>query len=86
MKNIKDLQYVLKAEKIPERQQEILKFISEELDKLKEVSSNMVRALEKSDKTVMPHHTVIKKLEGLLEKYSITTSSSELIGDDTAHS
>ncbi|MDT0607221.1 type IV pili methyl-accepting chemotaxis transducer N-terminal domain-containing protein [Croceitalea rosinachiae] len=85
IKNIKDLQYVLKVEKIPERQQEILKFISEELDKLKEVSNNMVKALKKNDETEMPHHAVIKKVEGLLEKYSIMPSE-EFIDGDKAHS
>lgn len=85
MKNIKDLQYVLRVEKIPERQQEILKFISEELDKLKEVSKTMVKALKKNDETEMPHHTVIKKVEGLLEKYHIMPSE-ELIDDGKAHS
>jgi len=85
MKNIQDLQYVLRVEKIPERQQEILKFISEELDKLKEVSKTMVKALKKNDETEMPHHTVIKKVEGLLEKYHIMPSE-ELIDDGKAHS
>lgn len=85
MKNIKDLQYVLRVEKIPERQQEILKFISEELDKLKEVSKTMVKALKKNDETEMPHHTVIKKVEGLLEKYHIMPPE-ELIDDGKAHS
>lgn len=85
MKNIQDLQYVLKVEKIPERQQEILKFISEELDKLKGVSDSMVKALKKNDDTEMPHQMVIKKVEGLLEKYK-TTPSVALIDDDKAHS
>lgn len=85
MKNIQDLQYVLKVEKIPERQQEILKFISEELDKLSGVSESMVKALKKNDDTEMPHHAVIKKVEGLLEKYNVMPSE-ELIDDDKAHS
>jgi len=85
MKNIQDLQYVLKVEKIPERQQEIIKFISEELDKLKNVSDSMVKALKKNDETEMPHHAVIKKVEGLLDKYNIKPSE-ELIDDDKAHS
>ena len=85
MKNIQDLQYVLKVEKIPERKQEILKFISEELDKLSGVSNSMVKALKKNDDTEMPHHTVIKKVEGLLEKYKVMPSE-ELIDDGKAHS
>lgn len=86
MKNIKDLQYVLKVEKIPERRQEILKFIYEELDKLKEVSDNMVNALKKTDETEMPHHAVIKKVENLFDKYSGSSTTVELIDDGKVHS
>ncbi len=85
MKNIKDLQYVLKVEKIPERQMEILNFISEELDRLKEVSDNMVSSLEKSDEQTMPHHKMIKKVEHFLDKYQVNTAE-KLIDDGKVHS
>ncbi|MEX0314040.1 MAG: hypothetical protein AB3N18_07670, partial [Allomuricauda sp.] len=41
MKNISDLQYVLRVEKNPERQREIYGFVMEELDHLKKVSRDM---------------------------------------------
>ena len=85
MKNIKDLQYVLKAEKIPERQQEIIKFISEELDKLKEVSNNMVTALSKNERSELPHIKVMKKMEHLLEKLHIGPAK-EVTDGDKVHS
>ncbi|WP_291864370.1 type IV pili methyl-accepting chemotaxis transducer N-terminal domain-containing protein [Maribacter sp.] len=47
VKNIKDHQYVLRVEKNPERQKEIIKFVVEELDGIEEVSQFMVKALKK---------------------------------------
>lgn len=85
MKNVKDLQYVLKAEKIPERQQEIVKFISEELDKLKEVSNNMVTALSKTEKSELPHKKMMKKMEALLDKLQIGPAK-EVTDGDKVHS
>ncbi len=85
MKNVKDLQYVLKAERIPERQQEIIKFIAEELDKLKEVSNNMVKALEKNEKTELPHRTVIKKMGDFLEKMTIDAPKDKVTDGDKVH-
>ncbi|GMN04857.1 hypothetical protein MTsPCn5_02450 [Croceitalea sp. MTPC5] len=85
MKNIKDLQYVLRVEKVPERQQEILKFISEELDHLNGVSKNMVSALKKNDDEEMPHKVILKKVEDLLDKYGIGTSN-KVTDDDKVHS
>lgn len=85
MKNIRDLQYVLKVEKVPERQREILGFISEELDQLNEVSSNMVRALEKNDKKQKPHHLLINKVEDLLQKYNLVPTNY-ISDDDKVHS
>ncbi len=49
MKNIKDLQYVLGIEKNVVRQQEIMRFISEELDGLEQTSKSMVNSLENND-------------------------------------
>jgi len=85
MKNVKDLQYVLKAERIPERRQEIVKFISEELDKLKEVSNNMVKALAKNEQTELPHRKVIKKMGNLLDKLQIDPAA-KVTDDDKVHS
>ncbi len=48
VKNIKDHQYVLRVEKDPERQKEIVKFVVEELDGVEEVSQFMVKALKKA--------------------------------------
>ncbi|WP_435622687.1 type IV pili methyl-accepting chemotaxis transducer N-terminal domain-containing protein [Flagellimonas sp.] len=86
MKNITDLQYVLKVEKNQERQKEIYGFISEELDQLKTVSQNMVKSLENTRKQEKPHHFVLRKVENLLEKYTPTSKQEEVIDDDTAHS
>lgn len=86
MKNISDLQYVLKVEKNQERQKEIYGFISEELDHLKAVSKNMVNSLEKTTKQEKPHHFVIRKVENLLEKYKPTSKETATIDDGTAHS
>ncbi|SHG24088.1 type IV pili methyl-accepting chemotaxis transducer N-terminal domain-containing protein [Flagellimonas flava] len=86
MKNISDLQYVLKVEKNPERQKEIYGFIGEELDELKKVSKRMVKSLKKTSQETRPHHFVIKKVEDFLEKYHLMPSNKELIHDDTVHS
>jgi nitrate/nitrite-specific signal transduction histidine kinase len=85
MKNIKDLQYVLKVEKNPERRDEIVRFISEELNQLNQVSSNMVNALKKSEDMALPHHKVLQRVEGLLEKYHLVPHE-EITDDDRVHS
>ena len=85
MKNIKDLQYVMRVEKHPERRDEIVKFIDEELDQLRQVSENMQNSLKKSEEMALPHHKVLKKVESLLEKYQ-RAPSEVVIDDDTAHS
>lgn len=86
MKNIGDLQYVLEVEKDSVRQKEIYGFIREELDKLKEVSQNMTKSLEKTSKEKMPHDKVIKKVENLLGKYTGKTKKTAITDDDRAHS
>ena len=86
MKNINDLQYVLKAEKNPERQGEIFGFITEELDQLKTVSYNMVRSLEKTVNEEKPHHFVIKQVENLLERYQKNPKTKPVNDDGTVHS
>ncbi|TAI49121.1 type IV pili methyl-accepting chemotaxis transducer N-terminal domain-containing protein [Flagellimonas allohymeniacidonis] len=86
MKNIGDLQYVLKVEKDPIRQKEIYNFIAEELDKLKEVSQNMIKSLEKTTSEKKPHHFVIKKVEDLLDRYKLTSKEKTATDDDKAHS
>ncbi|MEN1785012.1 MAG: hypothetical protein AAGF77_07725, partial [Bacteroidota bacterium] len=85
MKNIKDLQYVLRVEKNPERRDEIVKFISEELDQLNGVSKSMVKALKKSEDQALPHQKVLKKVENLLEKYQKPFKDTANRGD-TVHS
>ena len=68
MKNIKDLQYVMRVEKNPERRDEILKFISEELDHLDGVSKNMVKALEANEIDEKPHKIIMKKVNDLIDR------------------
>lgn len=86
MKNITDLQYVLKVEKDLERQREIYGFITEELDHLKSVSSNMEKSLEETIDEPKPHHVVIKKVEDFLEKYGLVSNQKTTIDDDKVHS
>ncbi|KQC28828.1 type IV pili methyl-accepting chemotaxis transducer N-terminal domain-containing protein [Flagellimonas eckloniae] len=86
MKNINDLEYVLKVEKNPERQKEIYGFIGEELNQLKKVSQNMLKSLEKTTNQAKPHHMIIRKVEGFLGKFNIVSSDKVLTDDDTAHS
>ncbi len=86
MKNITDLQYVLKVEKDVARQKEIYGFIGEELDELKKVSKRMVKSLEETTQEAKPHHLVIRKVEDFLEKYNLMPANGELIDDDTVHS
>jgi hypothetical protein len=85
MKNIKDLQYVMRVEKNPERRDEIVKFIYEELDQLDHVSQTMQNSLKKSEDMALPHHKVLKKVEHLLEKYQLVPSEA-VTDDDRAHS
>ncbi|MEM8506863.1 MAG: type IV pili methyl-accepting chemotaxis transducer N-terminal domain-containing protein [Bacteroidota bacterium] len=85
MKNIKDLEYVLHIEKSEARRKEIITFISKELEQLNTVSENMVNSLAKSEHMPLPHHKVLRKVEGLLEKYS-KVSSEEITHDDRVHS
>jgi len=82
MKNVRDMQYVLKMEKNPDRQQEIVKFIVEEMDGLNEVSKNMQKALKKNDQQEMPHNLFIRKVEFLLEKYKILPSEKKAVNHD----
>jgi len=85
MKNIKDLQYVLKAEKRPERKAEIYGFITEELDHLGEVSKTMVKALQKhDDQALYTPRTIIKKIEAFLGRGHVA-KTSKVTDDDTVH-
>ncbi|PWL38586.1 hypothetical protein DKG77_10015 [Flagellimonas aquimarina] len=86
MRNIADLQYVLKMEKNLERQKEIFGFIEEELNHLKKVSQNMVKSLEETIEDPKPHQLVIRKVEDFLEKYKLMGTEKALIDDDKAHS
>ncbi|MEO0572155.1 MAG: type IV pili methyl-accepting chemotaxis transducer N-terminal domain-containing protein [Bacteroidota bacterium] len=85
MKNIKDLQYVMKVEKNPERRDEIVQFIYEELDQLGQVSQTIQKSLKKSEDMTLPHHKVLKKVEDMLEKYHIVPSE-EITDDDMVRS
>ena len=85
MKNIKDLQYVMKVEKNSERRDEIVRFIYEELDQLAQVSLTMQNSLKKSEDLTLPHHKVMRKVEGVLERFHIVPSE-ELTDDDMVHS
>jgi hypothetical protein len=90
IKNLKDLDYVLKAEKIPERKDEILSFIQEEIDQLKTASDKMVADLQdyKHDQP-KPHELIIGKVDKFLAKYNISSpkqSENKSIRDDKVHS
>lgn len=76
LKNLKDLNYVLKIEKNPERQLEIVKFIGEELDSLSDAKSKMKGSLEKSEDYPMPHDVFIDKVERSLEKLNLKSPSA----------
>lgn len=76
LKNLKDLNYVLKIEKNPERQLEIVKFIGEELDSLSDAKSKMKGSLEKSEDYPMPHDVFINKVERSLEKLNLKSPSA----------
>lgn len=86
MKNIADLQYVLKVEKKPERQREIYGFIEQELNHLKKVSQNMIKSLEETVEDPKPHDLMIRKVEGFLGKYKLMGAEKTLIDDDKVHS
>ncbi|MEO9511391.1 MAG: type IV pili methyl-accepting chemotaxis transducer N-terminal domain-containing protein [Flavobacteriaceae bacterium] len=86
MKNISDLEYVLKVEKNLERQKEIYGFIGVELNELKAVSKRMLKSLEKTTEEIKSHHVVIRKVEGFLEKFNIVSSDKAVTDDDKAHS
>lgn len=85
MKNIKDFQHVLKMEKNPQRRDEIVQFISEELDQLNQVSNNMVSSLKKSERMALPHHKVLQKVEDILERYHLVPTE-DITDDDMVHS
>lgn len=79
LKNVKDMQYVLRMEKDPRRQKEIVKFIVDEMDGLAEVSKNMQNALKENEQQQMPHDAFLEKIEVLLEKYKILTTKKKKI-------
>ena len=85
VKNLRDLQYVLNVEKHPERRNEIVQLISEEVDNLRQVSDNMVKALAKNEGMALPHHKVLKKVEALLVKYQLVPTEV-ITDDDKVHS
>lgn len=87
MKNIRDLEYVLKVEKNPERREEIYRFIQEELAALEGVSSHMNEALNSRDTTPESSLKLLwHRIENLLEKVGLIQkedlSEVELIHDD----
>lgn len=89
MKNIKDLEFVLKVEKKADRRDEIYRFIQEELKALEGVSEHMQNALDAANE--MPPDTgalLWNKLEHFLEKTGLLSrelpSQVELIHDDKA--
>lgn len=85
MKNLKDMNYVLKIEKNKERQLEIINFISEELDSLKEASSTMQTALRQTEQSEMPHEKFLKRVGTVVDKYKIF-SEKKPNHDDKVHS
>ncbi|NKI32607.1 type IV pili methyl-accepting chemotaxis transducer N-terminal domain-containing protein [Croceivirga thetidis] len=87
LKNLKDMNYVLKIEKNQERQLEIIKFISQELDSLNDSSANMQTALKETEEVEMPHTKFLNQVEDLLAKYNVFSSQkSEVSHDDKVHS
>ena len=81
MKNLKDMNYVLKIEKNQERREEIVKFISEELDSLKDSSMTMQTALKKTEDIELPHDKFLKKLEVYLADSKLFQRAKSNHGD-----
>lgn len=87
MKNIKDLKYVLRAERQPERQAEIFKFIIEELESLEGVSKNMTEALKQSEGIgELPHQTFLRKVEDFLKDHRVISNAEKVTDGDRVHS
>lgn len=70
IKNLKDLQHVLKIEKKLPNQQAIVDCIIEELNDLEVVSKNMMKSLEEGP-------VEISQLDAFLDKFSITLNEKE---------
>lgn len=91
MKNIRDLEYVLKVEKNPERREEIYGFIQNELSALEGVSSHMNDALNSNDTTPEISLKILwNRIENLLEKMGLIQkedlSHVEITHDDKVRS
>jgi len=85
MKNIRDLEYVLKVEKKPERRDEIYRFIQEELEALEKVSKHMKEALNSKDTTPERSSKLLwNKVEQILVKTGLVDGNLGFIRDDTA--
>lgn len=85
MKNIRDLEYVLKVEKKPERRDEIYRFIQEELLALEKVSKHMKEALNSEDTTPERATKLLwSKVEQILAKTGLIDGNNGFIRDDTA--
>lgn len=70
MKNLRDLQHILKIEKKVTNQQDIVDCVIAELNDLEVVSKNMVKSLE--EKTIE-----VSKLDEFLSKFSITINKNK---------
>lgn len=66
MKNIKDLQHVLKIERKIENKEDLVACIVVELDGLNEVSKNMLKSLESSEEELSKFDVFLNKLDKLL--------------------
>tara|TARA_R110000868_G_scaffold119209_1_gene315838 strand:+ start:571 stop:1317 length:747 start_codon:yes stop_codon:yes gene_type:complete len=63
MKNIKNLQHVLKIERKTENKQEIIDCIVDELNELDLVSKNMIKSLENEQQEVSTFDKILKKMD-----------------------
>ncbi|WP_034656796.1 type IV pili methyl-accepting chemotaxis transducer N-terminal domain-containing protein [Cellulophaga baltica] len=68
MKNIKDLQHVLKIEKKIENKEDLVACVVTELDALNEVSENMIKSLESDKKELSKLDTLLNRLDGFFSK------------------
>nr|WP_255451566.1 type IV pili methyl-accepting chemotaxis transducer N-terminal domain-containing protein [Cellulophaga sp. L1A9] len=65
MKNIKDLQHVLKIERKIENKEDLVACVVTELDALNEVSENMLKSLESKEEEISKFDALLSKLDAL---------------------
>ncbi|MBO0589793.1 type IV pili methyl-accepting chemotaxis transducer N-terminal domain-containing protein [Cellulophaga sp. E16_2] len=68
MKNIKDLQHVLKIERKIENKEDLVACVITELDALNEVSENMLKSLESDEEEISKLDILLTKLDKLFDR------------------